>query len=81
MYDYSKVPAYMHKGIKRYVEQRIKPGAFIMAVLENNFIEAVGFADDDNIKCLKQWAELLYNELPSACWGSPGKVKAWLKNK
>jgi len=78
MNDYSKIPAHMREGVRLYVEQRVKPGGFLMAVLENNFTEAVGRADETNIRYLKQWAELLYWELPSICWGSPEKVQAWL---
>jgi len=81
MYNYSQVPEYMHEGIRLYVEHRIKPGSFLMAVLENNFVEAIGFADNNNLRCLPQWAELLRWELPGNCWGSPEKVQAWLDGR
>ena len=78
MYDYSKIPAHMREGIMLYVERRVKPGSFLMAVLENDFVQIVGRADETNIRYLPQWAELLHWEIPSKCWGSPEKVKAWL---
>lgn len=81
MYNYSKVPMHMHGSIRRYVEKRKKPGDFLMALLENNFIEAVGLADQKNFCYLAQWAELLRWELPPNCWGSPEKVQAWLDSK
>lgn len=81
MFNYSQVPAYMHEEIRRYVEERIKPERFLLAVLANNFMEAVGQADDNNIKYLKLWAQLIHWELPSGCHGSPEKVKKWLREE
>jgi len=79
MYDYTGVPSYMWEGIRNYVNQRIAPGSFLRAVLENNFKDVVGYADENNLRCLPQWAKLLRWQIPSACQGSPEKVKAWLK--
>ena len=81
MKDYSKIPAHMRGGLERYVEHHIKPGSFLMAVLENNFVLALGRVDDINREHLMQWGDVLYNELPQACWGSPEKVQSWLDNK
>jgi len=81
MYNYKEVPEHMREGIRLYVEQKIRPGSFLMALLENNFIEVVALADQDNFCYLAQWAELLRWELPSTCWGSPEKVQAWLDGK
>ena len=78
MNDYSKIPAHMREGVRLYVEQRVTPGSFLMAILENNFKETVGLADETNLSCLQQWAEFLRWEIPSVCWGSSEKVKAWL---
>ena len=78
MYDYSKIPAHMRESVRLYVEQRVKPGSFLMAILENNFKEIVGLADETNLSGLQQWAEFLRWEIPSACQGSPEKVQAWL---
>ena len=78
MNDYSKIPAHMREGVRLYVEHRVKPGSFLMAVLENNFKETVGRADETNLCYLQEWAEFLRWEIPSACQGSPEKVQAWL---
>lgn len=77
--DYSRLPDYMRDGAERYIENRIEPGGFMMAVLENRFVEAVGRADSTNLHCLQDWALWLYNDCPSKAWGSPAKVAAWLK--
>ena len=78
MNDYSKIPAHMRESVRLYVEHRVKPGSFLMAVLENNFKETVICADETNLCYLQEWAEFLRWEIPSACQGSPEKVKAWL---
>lgn len=81
MKDYSKVPKHMRGGLERYVEHHIKPGRFLRAVLENDFVLAAGRADDTNQRYLMAWADTLYNEIPRGCWGSPEKVKAWLDKR
>jgi len=81
MKDYSKVPAHMRGGLERYVEHHIKPGSFLMAVLENDFGCALEYADPVNREYLVEWAETLYNELPGDCWGSPEKVQSWLDKR
>ena len=68
-------------GLKRYVEDRIHPGGFLIAVLENNLTESFGQADKKNRKVLFEIVCYCYNELPSICWGSPEKVKNWLLRK
>ncbi len=74
-----KVPEHTIGGLDRYVEQRIAPGSFLQAVLENNLSEAMGRADHINRPALYDIVCYIYNDLPSTCWGSPEKVQAWLK--
>lgn len=75
------IPERMQGGITRYIEQHIKPGNFLMAVLCNDLKEACERADDENIKLLPVYVAYFYNEAPSACWGSPEKVQAWLEER
>ena len=72
------IPERMHGAIQRYIEQRIGPGDFLMAVLCNDLREACARADDENITLLPVYVAFFYNEAPGACWGSPEKVRAWL---
>lgn len=71
----------MMGGLHRYINERIKPGDFLTAVLENNLSEACSRADDENIKNLPAFVAYLYNNAPSTCWGSPEKVAEWLKRE
>lgn len=52
-------------------------GDFLRAVLSNDLMEAVGRADDDNIRTLPAICSYVYMELPSRCHGSPEIVKEW----
>lgn len=66
------------EALERYVKDRIEPGSFLMAVLSNNLKEACGRADMYNRRRIFEYCEWLYNKAPSACWGSPERVEAWL---
>ena len=71
------LPNYMQDGVVKYIEHGIDGGGFLNAVLENNFVHALGRADMINERMIKQWAEFLYMHAPSQCWGSVEKVAEW----
>lgn len=73
---YAHIPEHMRDGARRYLENGIKPGGFMTAVLENNFSEAVMRADTTNIGLLKNYQAFL-RAVPKACWGSPEAVHQW----
>jgi hypothetical protein len=75
------LPEYMVSGMFLYLTRRIPPGGFLTSTLANDFMGAVSRADDENIQCLAEWARFIYNDLPSACHGSPEKVENWLLGK
>ena len=75
------IPDRMERGIVDYIENHIMPGSFLRAVFGNNLVEAVGQADQQNLYNLPAYASYLYNEAPSSCWGSPEKVREWLRMK
>ena len=76
--DYSMLPEHMQDGARLYIENRIPPGSFMTAVLENNLVEAAARADSINKHALLDWAQWLYSECPSIAWGSPAAVDRWL---
>ena len=69
------------ESLKRYIEHRIPTGGFLEAVLSNDLKEAIGRADEDNMRVLPEIVGWLYNEAPSSCWGSPQRVKEWLAKR
>jgi len=79
--NYSLIPEHMREGIKRYLENGIRLGSFLNAVLENNLVQSIALADEINITKIVDWAKFLYNEMPMGSWGSKEKVNAWIKEK
>ena len=75
------VPEHTLPAILRYINDHIEPGGFLVAVLSNDLKESFARADIENREALFNIVAYLYNEAPENCWGSPEKVKAWLKNK
>ncbi len=71
-------PPQIVAGIRRYVDERIPPGGFVTAVLENDLKEAFARADRGNIAAMFEIVTYCYNEIPASCWGSPEAVEAWL---
>ena len=75
------IPERTLDGIRRYVEDRIPPGGFLTAVLENNLKESFARADDENLVTIFELVSYIYNRIPFMCWGSPETVDKWLKRE
>ena len=74
-----EIPQHMHDSLIRYFDDRIAPGDFLSAVIDNDLKEAFGRADDINQHCLFAYMKWFYNEAPSGSWGYAGAVKDWIK--
>jgi len=72
------IPERMEDGIRRYIDERVRPGDFLQAVISNNLKEAVWRADEENINNLPAYVSYFYNEAPSNCWGSKEKMENWI---
>ncbi len=79
--DYSLIPSHMMDALTRYIENKIKPGGFLTAVLCNNLKLAVGQADYINIKIIPVYVSFLYNNAPANCWGSVENFENYLRNE
>lgn len=75
------IPEHMHGAIARYVEHGIRQGQFLTAILSNDFMEAMGRADTENMAAIQGWAHFLYNYVPGNCYGSPQAVKEWMAHR
>jgi hypothetical protein len=71
------IPPEYVDGLKRYVLDYVEPGGFLRAVLENNLMGAFAKADSANLEALNNWRLVVYNYLPSDCWGDSGTVNRW----
>lgn len=72
------IPQSTLDGINAYVREGIPTGGFLYAVLTNDLSGAFGRADQENTAAMREIVAYVYNKIPSACWGSPEKVSAWL---
>ena len=75
------IPDRMMPGIRRYIESGIHPGDFLTAVICNDLHEALGRADEENLKNLPAYGAYFYNEAPSNCYGSRILMKEWIESK
>lgn len=78
---YDRLPEAMREHARAYVEDHHPVGGFLTAVLSNSLIDAFGLADEENRAAMADWALWLWNDIPSACWGSRAKVEAWLEEE
>ena len=72
------IPERMQGGIIRYYENRLPPGDFLTAVINNDLKEAVGRADSENKVLLHAYIMWFYNQAPGGSWGYAGASDKWL---
>ena len=73
------VPDHMIDGLILYLTDRIEPGGFMLAFLENDLMGAMGRADNINRYHFFEIADFVYNHMPSNSHGNRDIVAAWLK--
>ena len=67
-------------GLRRYLHFGIKPGGFLSAVISNDLREAVGMADENNMRIIPAYVYIMHNHFPSGSWGSEGNMIAWMNH-
>jgi len=77
--NYEKLPEHIRGGVKRYIEDGILPGSFLIAVICNKLIDSFLRADDTNLESMIDIVDFFYNEAPSECHGSEEKMQLWIK--
>jgi len=77
---YDAIPELTKRTMDNYVNHGIPMGDFLQAVFRNDLIDAIGRADEQNMANLKLIVQYMYNQLPSDCWGSKERIKAWVEN-
>jgi len=75
------IPRHTQEALDRYVQCHIPPGDFLKAVLSNNLKEAFARADDMNTEAMGDIVKYMYNNIPSACWGSKEALEEWINMK
>lgn len=79
--DHFAVGYITREALEYYVNEGLRPGNFLYAVLCNDLREAVAYADPYNYRNIGDIVNYIYHHLPSECWGSPKKVQAWLNKE
>jgi len=75
--DYSTAPNQrMVPAIKRYVEHRILPGNFLVALFSDELQNTFRHADETNYPLIGEWGKWVWNEMPVVMSGSRQNVDA-----
>ena len=64
------IPQHTQAALDRYVNHKMLPGGFLLAVLTNDLFGAIARADSENKEALSEICTYIYNELPADCWGN-----------
>ncbi len=71
------IPRHMAESLAAHVSVGRPVGGFLSALLSNDLMDAIGRADDNNVRLLKEYAMVLYNDTPSGCYGSRERFTEW----
>lgn len=71
------IPDRMQGGLKRWLEEGIYPGSFLTAVLEGKLMDAIAYADAENVNILARYAHFLRAAFPPSSYGSEKKCRLW----
>jgi len=72
------LPAHLKESLDKYIQEGRPLGHFLTACVDNDLAQAVGRADEENLKIIPAIVGYLYAEAPAACWGFRGCHKAWV---
>jgi hypothetical protein len=75
------VPEHTQGGIRRYFEDRIPPGDFLIAVIENDLKGAFARADETNKAALESILQWFRWHPPAGTWGYKGACKDYLNRR
>jgi hypothetical protein len=79
--DAMDIPSDTLLQISAYQLERAVPGAFIYAVMCNDLVGAIDYADDRQRECLSDIVRHVYSRLPIGCRGSKEAAQAWLAGR
>jgi len=75
----NNISEYTLGALRRYVDDKLQPGGFLTAVLENDLFGAFARADHLNQVTMFQIVKHIFNNEPSGCHGYKGVVEEWCK--
>ncbi len=71
------IPPMVLRALLRHWRRGMETGRFVRSCLENELVSAIGRADEDSFRAIREIVMFLYNDLPTAAWGSQENVEAW----
>lgn len=78
-HGYEGVPEHTRAALLRYRDRGYMPGGFLTSVLCNDLTGAVGRADAENIRQLKDICGWVHWRMPASSWGDLSRVEAWVE--
>lgn len=79
--QYSDLDHHLLMGVKRYIEEGDALTHFTEALFANDLQGVFAHADKAQARQLRNWVQLVYNRVPSQCWGSYEKIETWRKSR
>lgn len=73
----SVVPTHLQQRLRRWVEEGIRPGGFLSAVLANDLMAAASRGDELSLVGLPVLCRFLREHAPEGSFGSPRVVENW----
>jgi len=72
-------PLPIRAAIDRFVRDRLRPGGFVNAILENDLLEAINRADSANLFLIPHIVAYMAEHVPASARGSEAWVNDWLQ--
>ena len=79
MADSANAPEWVKETLTAYVNHGRPTGDFLAACLSNDFVEAIGRADENSLAHIADIVNFIYNKMPGNSWGSREIVRDWIE--
>ena len=79
--DYVGLPANLRESMRLYVEQHVRPGDCLTAIMSNDLMGAVLRMPANTLRDLPEIVRWIHWHAPHDCHGSREKVREWIKGK
>lgn len=76
--DYEGVPEHTRGALLRYRDHGLSPGGFLTSVLTNDLFGAIGRADSENSRAIKDICAWVRWRMPAIAWGNDDRVDNWI---
>lgn len=78
---YAAIPEDTMSALTLYVNEGIRPGSFLQAILHNDLFGAHARADKENYNAISLIVSYIYNEIRGDCWGGPQIMREYIEQK